>query len=218
MKLLPADPLGRARVRELMEVIDLYLELAARRLYPEALFDGTVTSETKGAVREDLRRGVAGLERIARFAPYLAGSEVSLADFSAAIHFPMVSIASQAIYGEDVLDAIPGVGEHRQLMYRRESLQRIRADRKVRATCPDSCSTASIKQPRQRAEGALAPAAKASATVAKCQSDRQQGDDLARSAAGSILASALPGPEGIYLYGTSRVIPILRVRRRRAPS
>src|SRR5262245_8090507 len=36
--LLPADPLERARVRELMELIDLYLELPARRLYAEALF------------------------------------------------------------------------------------------------------------------------------------------------------------------------------------
>lgn len=29
--LLPADPLERARVREMMEIIDLYLELQARR-------------------------------------------------------------------------------------------------------------------------------------------------------------------------------------------
>jgi glutathione S-transferase len=44
--LLPANPLSRARVRELMEIIDLYLELPARRLYPQALFDGKVSAET----------------------------------------------------------------------------------------------------------------------------------------------------------------------------
>jgi glutathione S-transferase len=52
--LLPADPLGRARVRELMEIVDLYLELPARRLYPEALFDGKVGGEVKDTVRTEL--------------------------------------------------------------------------------------------------------------------------------------------------------------------
>ena len=91
VRLLPADPLDRARVRELMEVIDLYLEWPARRLYPESLFDEKVSDEVKSSARLELLRGVAGLEERGRFAPYIAGPEFSLADCSAAIHLPMVS-------------------------------------------------------------------------------------------------------------------------------
>jgi glutathione S-transferase len=131
VRLLPADPLDRARVRELMEVIDLYLEWPARRLYPESLFDEKVSDEVKSSARLELLRGVAGLEERGRFAPYIAGPEFSLADCSAAIHLPMVSITSKAIYGEDLLDAIPAVRGYRELMRDRQSLKRVKAERRA---------------------------------------------------------------------------------------
>jgi len=131
--LLPADPLGRARVRELMELIDLYLELPARRLYGEALFGGKVSDEVKDTVRSELMRGVAGLSARARFAPYIAGPELTLADFGAAIHLPLISITTEAIYGADFLEALPAVRRHRELMGQRESLKRVKADRRADA-------------------------------------------------------------------------------------
>jgi glutathione S-transferase len=130
VRLLPTDPLDRARVRELMDVIDLQLELPARRLYSEALFDGKVSDEVKEAARLEMIRGVAGLQQRARFEPYIAGPELSLADFSAAIHLPQISFASRVVYGEDLLGAIPQVRVHRELMRERKSLQRVRADRR----------------------------------------------------------------------------------------
>jgi glutathione S-transferase len=127
--LLPASPLERARVRELMEVIDLYLELPARRLYPEVFSSvGKVSDEVKSAVRPLLAQGVAALKELARFDPYIAGPELSLADFSAACHFVPVSIASRAIYGENVLAALPAVKRHRELMNSRETVRRVRAE------------------------------------------------------------------------------------------
>src|SRR6185436_18653571 len=85
--LLPANPLARARVRELMEVIDLYLELPARRLYPEVFSSvGKVSEEVKRTVRPLLAQGIADVEALARFDPYIAGPALTLADFSAAFH------------------------------------------------------------------------------------------------------------------------------------
>jgi glutathione S-transferase len=129
--LLPADPLRRARVRELMEVIDLYLELPTRRLYPEALFGGKVGPEVKDAVRAELERGLAGLRERARFAPFVAGPQLTLADFGAAIHLPLVAFTMRAIYGEDPLATQPGLAAHRALMDGRESMKRVKADRRV---------------------------------------------------------------------------------------
>jgi glutathione S-transferase len=127
--LLPPDPLGRARVRELMEVIDLYLELPARRLYPEVFAGtGTVSDEVRATVRPLLEQGVAALASLARFDPYIAGSRLSLADVSAAFHCVPVSLASQAIYGTDVLAALPAVETHRALMDQRPTVQRARAE------------------------------------------------------------------------------------------
>jgi len=132
VRLLPANPLERARVRELMEVIDLYLELPARRLYPEVFSSGgKVSDEVKSAVRPLLAQGATALKALARFDPYIAGCELSLADFSAAFHFVPVSIASKAIYGENVLASLPGVRRHRELMDRRPLVQRVRAEQLV---------------------------------------------------------------------------------------
>jgi glutathione S-transferase len=129
--LLPADPVARARVRELMEVIDLYLELPARRLYPQVLFGGTVSDETREVVRTELERGVAALEARARFAPHIAGPDLTLADVGAAIHLPLVSICTKAIYGEDLLAALPAVARHRAMMAGRESFVRVKTDRQA---------------------------------------------------------------------------------------
>ena len=51
-----------------------------------------------------------------------------MADFSAAFHFPPVSIASRAIYGEDLLDGLPEARRHQKLMDQREAVQRVRAE------------------------------------------------------------------------------------------
>ena len=127
--LLPAEPLARARVRELMEVIDLYLELPARRLYPQVFSSvGRVSEEVKDTVRPLLVQGIEGLKALARFDPYIAGPELSLADFSAAFHFPPVSIASKALYGEDVLKALPEARRHQELMSQRSAVQRVQAE------------------------------------------------------------------------------------------
>ena len=130
--LLPEDPSRRARVRELMEVIDLYLELPARRLYPEVFSSsGKVSDEVKSAVRPLLAQGVAALKRLACFDPYIAGPELTLADFSATFHFVPVVLASKAIYGENVLAGLPAVKRHRELMDLRELVQRVRAEQRA---------------------------------------------------------------------------------------
>lgn len=78
--LLPADPFERAKVRELVAFTELHLELVARRVYVQAFFGGTVSQGTIDGARRDLERGIRGFERLAKFAPFLAGERFTLAD------------------------------------------------------------------------------------------------------------------------------------------
>jgi len=127
--LLPADALERARVRELMEIIDLYLELPARRLYPQVFSrHGKVSEEVKQDVRPLLARGLDGLKKLACFAPYIAGPRLTLADFSATFHFEPVSIACRTIYGDDPLATIPAIARHRALMDEHPCVRQVRAE------------------------------------------------------------------------------------------
>lgn len=127
--LLPKDPLAAAKVRELMQFIDLHLELVARDVYAEAFFGGKCTDETKDRTHKLLKRHAAALGKLAKFSPYIAGSEFTLADCTAAVNLPIVSMASKAVFGEDVLADYP-VRDYMKLVGERASVQRVSADRK----------------------------------------------------------------------------------------
>lgn len=127
--LLPADPYAAAKVRELILYSELHLELVARNLYPEAFFGGKVSDEVKERSHKLLVKGVHGFTKLARFAPFVAGTEFTLADCAAVAHLPLVSAASKTIYGEDVLAALP-VREYLKRLGERATLQTVNADRK----------------------------------------------------------------------------------------
>ena len=103
--LLPEGALAAAKVRELAAFIDLHLELVARELYAQAFFGGTVNEATQASVRKRLTKHIAGFQRLARFAPYVAGESFTLADCSAYVSLPLVGMATKAVYGEDLLAA-----------------------------------------------------------------------------------------------------------------
>lgn len=129
--LMPADPLARARVRELVEVIELYLELPARRLYKEAFFGGTVSQETKDEAKIEIARGATALAALAKFSPYIAGADFTQADCAAVVHLPLVSIASRKIYGEDALAAIEPLKPYLKMLGERPSIAKVATDRKA---------------------------------------------------------------------------------------
>ncbi len=129
--LYPTDAFGRAKARELMRIIELYLELPARRLYPQAFFGGKVSDEVKSEVQPALAKGVAALQRMARFEPFIGGSQFGYADLAAAIHLPLIGRASKAVYGEDVLAAIPGLKEYLGMIQARPAMQKVLADYKA---------------------------------------------------------------------------------------
>lgn len=130
--LVPADPYAAAKVRELTAFIELHLELVARELYGQAFFGNTVGEDTRERVRRQLAKGVPAFQRLARFAPYVAGSSFTLADAAAWTSLPLVGMATKAVLGEDVL-AAQGLDlkPYLRLMGERPSVQKVSADRKA---------------------------------------------------------------------------------------
>jgi glutathione S-transferase len=109
--LLPADPFARAQVRALMREIELYIELPARTCYGEAFFGATLPDAIKARAREDLKAGFATLGRHGSFAPYVAGSEFTLADVVFLYSAVIANVVTQKLFGLDLLGAIPGATE-----------------------------------------------------------------------------------------------------------
>jgi glutathione S-transferase len=127
--LLPTDPLARGKVRELCAFLELHLELVARRLYPQSFFGKTVSDQIREDVRKELTRNIQAFSRLARFSPWLAGDAFTMADCAGLVHLPLISMATKAIYGEDMLAALP-VREYLARLSERASVQQVNADRK----------------------------------------------------------------------------------------
>jgi glutathione S-transferase len=70
--------------------------------------------------------------RLARFSPFVAGSDFTHADCAAWVHLPLVSQATRKIYGRDFLDEfLPQAKAYLALISERPHAQKISADRKV---------------------------------------------------------------------------------------
>lgn len=130
--LLPADPFAAAKVREVIQFIELHLELVARELYAQAFFGGQVSEGTQHRVRKLLTANVAGFKRLAKFGPYVAGDTFTAADCAAFVSLPLVAMASKQVLGEDLL-AAGGIDwrPYIRLISQRPAAQKVAADRKV---------------------------------------------------------------------------------------
>jgi glutathione S-transferase len=129
--LLPKDPLARAQVRELITFIELHMELVVRRLYGGLFFGRKTSDETKAEVEKDIVKGVRALKAIAKFDPYIAGKELTLADCAAFVHLPLVSLSTKLAYGRDFLEDIPQAKPYLKMLGERPVFARVNADRKA---------------------------------------------------------------------------------------
>ena len=128
--LMPKDAFEAAKVRELVRYMELHLELVARNLYPEAFFGGKVSDSAKEKIAPQLEKHVAAFNQLAKYAPYIAGDQFTLADCAAAVHLPLVTSATKIIYGRDFLADTPA-REYLKKLGERATVQKVNADRKV---------------------------------------------------------------------------------------
>ena len=129
--LLPKDPIERARVRELVIFIELHLELVARRMYGMLGGGKPVSDETRQRVEKDLAKGVRALKAVARFEPYIAGKELSIADCAAFVHLPLVTLVTRNLFGRDYLEDIPQVRPYLKMLGERPAFARANEDRRA---------------------------------------------------------------------------------------
>lgn len=130
--LMPADPFAAAKVRELIIFIELHAELVVRELYGKAYFGGALSESNQERIRKQVEKNVAGLKRLAKFSPYVAGDSFTLADCAAFASLPLIGMTTKIVYGEDML-LVGGVDykAYIKMVSERPSAQKVLADRKA---------------------------------------------------------------------------------------
>ncbi|MDA0339414.1 MAG: glutathione S-transferase [Proteobacteria bacterium] len=129
--LMPASAFDKAKVRELIKEIELYIELPARTCFGEAFFGGKVSDEVKDAAKSNIAKGLACLKRNARFAPYVAGDTFTYADIMFMYSLGLAHACGKRVLGLDILGEFPEAKALMELLAKRESAITIAADQKA---------------------------------------------------------------------------------------
>ena len=128
--LVPADAYAAAKVREVMKVLELYIELPARRHYGELFFGGPRNQAAFDEAKPVMENGVNALQALCSFKPLLCGN-FSFADIMAAHIFIYAQPVAQAIYGWDLIAAVPGLAAALDATNARTAGAKVMADQQV---------------------------------------------------------------------------------------
>lgn len=126
--LYPTDPWERAKVKELMKSIELYIELPARRCFAETFFGGKVSDETKKQVEADLKKGVNALGKLAVFGPYVAGDKLTYADLLFMHSAGLASQVAKKLFDMDLLADLPKARQCLAMLNERDTAKTVNAD------------------------------------------------------------------------------------------
>jgi glutathione S-transferase len=126
--LYPDGTFARAKLLELTQIVDLYLELPARRLLPNFFARKDPPTSIANDVRDVLAKGTKALQRLARFDDHVLGDRFTAADVSCVVHLPVVRRVVHSVLKDDPLSAVPGLDAYLSRMEARATVQKLRAD------------------------------------------------------------------------------------------
>ena len=125
--LLPSTAFERAKVRELVQTLELYVEVVAHKGIG-FMFGRPVPEEVKASMKSDLPRGVAAVGRLARFSPWIAGPQFTYADLFGYYTFSLANLSAKKNVEMDLVTMLPGAEEWLQRVGARDSIKKANAD------------------------------------------------------------------------------------------
>jgi glutathione S-transferase len=125
--LRPVDLFVRSRGRQIINVVQMYVEAPARSLFPGVFMGGRNSAETEGAVRAMLDRSTAALKRLFAPSPFLLGDTLSQADLFGFYNLDIVDRLTRFVYDRSIVEEI-GIAPWHATMMSRESSRTVLAD------------------------------------------------------------------------------------------
>ncbi|MBF7073569.1 glutathione S-transferase family protein [Glaciecola sp. MH2013] len=129
--LYPGSSYEQARIKELVKMIELYIELPARRCHTEAFWGVPVHEVTKKEVKRALYIGMQALSRAASFGPYIAGDKLTAADIFFLYSADLASSVAKKLFDVDLLDEAPGAKDLMNKLNAMPEVQKVAAERKA---------------------------------------------------------------------------------------
>lgn len=125
--LRPADTYRRAQARQLVNVVQVYVEAPTRSLFPGVFMGGTNTAAAVDAGRTTLDRAVQALRRLMRPEPFLFGAEPTSADLFAFYNLDIADRLGRFVWQRSIIDEL-GVADWAACIRARPSSTAVLAD------------------------------------------------------------------------------------------
>jgi glutathione S-transferase len=124
----PPDPFLRARGRQIINVIQMYVETPARSLFPGVFFGLRNDEAVAAAARVTLDRATNALRTLMNPAPFLLGSSISHADVFAFYCLDIADRVTRFVHARSILQEIGTLADWSRAMVRRPSTAAVVAD------------------------------------------------------------------------------------------
>ncbi|MEL0252228.1 MAG: glutathione S-transferase family protein [Novosphingobium sp.] len=125
--LRPDDVLVRARGRQIINVVQMYVEAPARSLFPGVFMGGVNSDDAVSSARKNLDRAVFALRRLAVPAPFLMGAGLSQADLFVFYNLDIADRLTRFVFDSSILEDA-GLDQWHAMMATRPSTQAVLAD------------------------------------------------------------------------------------------
>ncbi|MGH8595400.1 MAG: glutathione S-transferase family protein [Gammaproteobacteria bacterium] len=130
-RFLPTEPFARAKTREVMRIVELYVELAARRHFQHVFFGGPLNQAAFDEVKPAMEVGLSALTQLTSRKPFLCGAEMTYADIYAYHSFPYANMVTTQLYKWDIIAAVPGLKEALAAVGARAASKKVDADQQA---------------------------------------------------------------------------------------
>lgn len=124
----PADRFQRARVRQVINLVQLYIEMPVRSLFPGVFLGGQNSPATVDAARAMIARASAALTQLGCPSRYLLGDELTYADLFAFYCFDIAERVIGFVDGRSLLAGSPGMTDWFARMQQRDSSRLVLAN------------------------------------------------------------------------------------------
>lgn len=122
------DSFSRARSRQVINLVQLYVEAQVRQLFPGVFMGGSNPAATETSVRAMLDRATAALAQLLTPFPFLFGERPGQVDLFLYYNLDIAERVTRFVYQRSIIEEIGGLDEWLAAMRDRPSTQLVLAD------------------------------------------------------------------------------------------
>lgn len=123
----PADPFERARARQIVNVMQMYVEAPSRSIFAGVFVKGPAVAALQASARAMLDRSTAALSRLLKPQPFVSGTQPGAADLFTFYNLDIADRVTRFVFDRSIVEEIGGLADWIDAMAQRQSTQTVLA-------------------------------------------------------------------------------------------